>query len=150
MSHSATSPVWPMSLERRSSSMADRGRATARTDTLEFKELRYFVSLARTRNYSATAREFAVTQTTITRNIHKLENTLGARLLVRHGRGVVPTAVGSKLVSRLEAVRRLLMSVTDEVHTDTLVRQQQLVTGTFSGDKSGGCTKTSCTLPSAS
>jgi len=41
MSHSATSPIWPMSLERGPSSMAARGRATARMDALEFKELRY-------------------------------------------------------------------------------------------------------------
>jgi LysR family nitrogen assimilation transcriptional regulator len=126
MSDPATSPVWPMSIERRPSSTAARGRLTARVDAFEFKELRYFVSLARTRNYSATAREFAVTQSTITRNIRKLEDTLGAQLLIRHGRGAVPTAVGSKLVSRLEAVRRLLMSVTVEEHTDALARSGSL------------------------
>jgi len=126
MSHSATSQYGRCLLSAGRVLWRPEAVRTARMDALEFKELRYFVSLARTRNYSATAREFAVTQSTITRNIRKLEDTLGAQLLVRHGRGVVPTAVGSKLVSRLEAVRRLLMSVTDEGHTDTLVRSSRL------------------------
>jgi DNA-binding transcriptional LysR family regulator len=87
---------------------------TGRTKPLEFRGLQYFVSVAQTGNFAVTAREFDVSQTTITRNIRKLEESLGAPLFLRHGRGASLTSVGSRLAQRLESILQLLMSAAEE------------------------------------
>ena len=62
------------------------------------EQLRYFVSVARYRNFTETAREFYVTQPAVTHQISALEREVGARLVSAHhaervahpGRGALP------------------------------------------------------------
>jgi DNA-binding transcriptional LysR family regulator len=50
-------------------------------------------------SFSRAASELGISQPTASRRIEELERTLGARLLVRRSRGVVPTPTGERVVA---------------------------------------------------
>ncbi len=83
-------------------------RSIASSEDLELRELRYFASLARSGNFGRAARELKISQPTLSHQIRKLEDTLGAQLLVRHARGVTLTSAGSCLLDRLDTIMQLL------------------------------------------
>ena len=74
----------------------------------ELRELRYFQAVARTGNFGRAARELNLSQPAVTQQVHKLEEGLGTKLFVRHGRGVILTPMGAQLLERLEVVMRML------------------------------------------
>jgi LysR family nitrogen assimilation transcriptional regulator len=76
--------------------------------TPELRELRYFYHVARTGSFGRAARELNVTQPSVTAQVQKLEQVLGAQLLVRHGRGMTLTPAGASLMDRLDLVFGLL------------------------------------------
>ena len=82
--------------------MSPGGRA------LELRELRYFHSVARTGNFGRAARELNIGQPNVSHQVQKLEQELGTRLLIRHGRGVTLTQAGSCLMERLDVILGLL------------------------------------------
>ena len=75
---------------------------------LEMRELRYFHSVARAGNFGRAARELDVAQPTITKQVQKLEESLGTQLFIRHGRGVTLTPAGSCLLDRIDIIMNLL------------------------------------------
>jgi LysR family nitrogen assimilation transcriptional regulator len=75
---------------------------------LELRELRYFLSVARTGNFGRAARELNITPPSVTHQVQKLEEELGTQLLIRHGRGVTLTQAGSCLMDRIDQIMRLL------------------------------------------
>ena len=75
---------------------------------LELRELRYFHSVARTGNFGRAARELNIGQPNVSHQVQKLEQELGTRLLIRHGRGVTLTQAGSCLMERLDIILGLL------------------------------------------
>ena len=79
-------------------SRAARRRAT------DIRELRTFVQTARAGSISGAAERLNVAQPALSRQVHKLEQELGVRLLVRHGRGVSLTQAGARLLERAEAL----------------------------------------------
>jgi LysR family nitrogen assimilation transcriptional regulator len=81
---------------------------------LEFRELRCFLSVARTGNFGRSARELNIGQPAITHQMQKLEASLGAQLLVRHGRGVTLTRAGTFLRNRIDQVMQLLAAPLEE------------------------------------
>jgi len=89
-------------------------QSEARERPLDLRELRYFHSVARTGNFSRSARELNVSQPAISHQVRKLEEGLGTQLLVRHGRGVALTAAGVCLRDRLETIMQLLASPLDD------------------------------------
>ena len=83
---------------------------------------RYYVSVARYRNFTETAREFYVTQPAVTHQISALEREVGARLFLRTTRNVSLTRAGERIprsawsssggtppASRRASTRRLTM-----------------------------------------
>jgi len=64
---------------------------------LDLRHLRYFVTVARTRNMSHAAAELRVAQPALSRQIRDLEHELGVTLLERHAKGVTPTIAGEAL-----------------------------------------------------
>ena len=66
--------------------------------------LRLFARVARLGSFSAAARETGVGQSKVSRLIADLETQLGARLLVRSTRMVVPTEAGVEFLSQLEPI----------------------------------------------
>jgi DNA-binding transcriptional LysR family regulator len=65
---------------------------------------RLYTRVARLGSISAAARECGLSQSQASRIIAELEANLGARLLSRTTRAVVPTEVGSEFLVRIEAV----------------------------------------------
>src|SRR4030081_1044773 len=76
--------------------------------SLELRELRYFHSVARTGNFGRAARELNIGQPNVSHQVHKLEQELGTKLLIRHGRGVTLTRAGSCLMERIDVILGLL------------------------------------------
>lgn len=61
---------------------------------MKLQSLKYFVSLARTKNYTKAAEECFITQPALSRSITDLENELGCRLFSRNSRTVELTEEG--------------------------------------------------------
>lgn len=75
---------------------------------METFQLRYFESVVRHGSLTAAAVDCHVSQPSLSTQIKKLETELGARLLERKPRGVVPTRAGERL---LLTARRLIAEV---------------------------------------
>ncbi len=65
---------------------------------LDLQYLRYFVEVARLGAFNAAARHLGVSQPTLTRQLRRFEQTMGARLLVRSSSGVSLTPEGKKVL----------------------------------------------------
>lgn len=72
---------------------------------MNMDQLRYFLSVARHRNFTGAAREFYLTQPAITHQISALERELNAQLFVRTTRSVALTRAGELF---LEDAKRML------------------------------------------
>ena len=66
-----------------------------------FFALRALEAAARHRSYSRAARELFVTHGAVSQQIRKLEDDLGAKLFVRQGNAMVPTATGQRLADQV-------------------------------------------------
>jgi LysR family nitrogen assimilation transcriptional regulator len=67
---------------------------------MEFRSLRYFVQIAELGSITAAAQRLRVSQPSLTRHLHRLEEDLGVALFVRAHRGVELTAAGHSLLER--------------------------------------------------
>jgi LysR family transcriptional regulator, nitrogen assimilation regulatory protein len=75
---------------------------------MELRQLQYFVSVARWRNFTQAAARMNIAQPALSRQIQRLEAELGAQLFERQSRGVRTTDAGDSL---LEAAERILQDV---------------------------------------
>lgn len=66
--------------------------------------LRMYTRVARLGSFSAAARESGLAQSQVSRMIAELEASLGARLLSRTTRAVVPTEAGLEFLARMEPI----------------------------------------------
>ncbi|MFI2433183.1 LysR family transcriptional regulator [Streptomyces sp. NPDC018693] len=71
---------------------------------MDTRLLRTFATLARTGNFTTTAAELHLAQSTVTVQVRTLEKELGARLFDRLPRGAVLTDTGRRLLTDAEAV----------------------------------------------
>ena len=65
---------------------------------MELRQLRYFVQVAETLNFSEAARNLFVTQSTLSQQIKQLEQELDVQLLMRTSHSVSLTEAGSELL----------------------------------------------------
>ena len=75
---------------------------------MEIRQLRYFVGVLEARSMNKAAGLLNVAQPALGVQIRNLEEELGAQLLQRHARGVMPTEAGQRLAQH---ARRLLRQV---------------------------------------
>ena len=61
---------------------------------MELNQVRYFINLAETLNFTAAARLSSVSQPSLTRAIHRLEEELGGKLIHRDGKNSRLTGLG--------------------------------------------------------
>lgn len=73
---------------------------------LQEPALRYFLEVARCGSISAAAEHLHIAGSAISRQIARLEQTLGTKLFERHARGMVPTAEGEILAAH---ARRMML-----------------------------------------
>ncbi len=76
---------------------------------MDIRELRYFAAVYRERNLTAAARTCFVSQPSISTAITHLEAELGTTLLIRHKKGVAPTASAEQF----HALARRIIDETD-------------------------------------
>lgn len=69
---------------------------------MNLTQLRYFVAVARTQNFSRAARELHISQPALTRQIKLLESEIDSSLMERNPRGVTLTDSGKLLLERAE------------------------------------------------
>ena len=86
---------------------------------IEIRELRSFVHVARVGSVSRAARELAIAQPALSRQVAKLEDELGTALFVRHGRGVVLTCAGTQLLERAEMILKFVAQTGERVRSST-------------------------------
>ena len=86
--------------------------------TLNLDQLRTLVTIAELGSFAAAARTLHLAAPTVSLHVTELESRLGAALLLRQRRRVVPTGVGQGLIER---ARRLLADV--DAALDEVARQ---------------------------
>ena len=94
---------------------------------MELHQLRYFCAVAETSSFSRAAEQSHVSQPSLSQQILKLEDELGARLFDRLGRSVRLTDLGKTFLPRARAVLREL-----EAARGDLVEQKDSLGGTVS------------------
>ena len=75
---------------------------------MEIRQLKYFVQIAESGNFSRAAEILRVAQPSLSQQMKNLEEELGVDLLLRHARGVTPTELGQQLYDH---ARRILQEV---------------------------------------
>src|SRR2546430_14938170 len=83
--------------------------------TLFRSQLRYFCAIAETGSFSRAAQQSHVSQPSLSQQIGKLEDELGARLFDRLGRTVRLTELGAAFLPRARAVLRDLEAARSDV-----------------------------------
>ena len=78
---------------------------------LKLKDLQYLVALADTRHFGKAAAKCFVSQPTLSAQLKKLEDSLGAPLIERQPRNVTLTEIGERVVERA----RRMLSDSDEI-----------------------------------
>src|ERR1700732_3462251 len=82
---------------------------------MELHQLRYFCAVAETGSFSRAAIHTHVSQPSLSQQILKLEDELGARLFDRLGRSVRLTEIGRTFLPRARAVLRELEAAKGDV-----------------------------------
>src|ERR1700726_993770 len=82
---------------------------------MELHQLRYFCAVAETLSFSRAAEHSHISQPSLSQQILKLEDELGARLFDRLGRSVRLTDVGKTFLPRARAVLRELEAARGDV-----------------------------------
>ncbi|WP_276352726.1 LysR family transcriptional regulator [Cohnella caldifontis] len=71
---------------------------------MEFRQLQYFVRVAKLQHVTKAAEELHVAQSAVSRQIHRLEEELGVQLFKQKGRNVQLTPVGQLFLRRAESL----------------------------------------------
>ncbi|WP_405463317.1 LysR family transcriptional regulator [Streptomyces jietaisiensis] len=79
---------------------------SASTPDLDLRLVRYFVAVAEHRHFGRAATHLHLTQPSLSRQVHRLEQQLGARLLDRTPQGNVLTAAGEVFLPRARSLLR--------------------------------------------
>jgi LysR family hydrogen peroxide-inducible transcriptional activator len=82
---------------------------------MELQQLRYFCAIADTGSFTRAARQTHVSQPSLSQQIRKLEDELGARLIDRLGRTIQLTELGRSFLPRARAVLRDLEAARSDV-----------------------------------
>lgn len=71
---------------------------------MDFSQIRYFLALSETLNFTRAAEKCNVTQPTLTQSIKRLEDELGHELITRDGRHTRLTPLGKELRAQFEKI----------------------------------------------
>lgn len=82
---------------------------------MDFRDLRYFRTVAELGSYSRAAEYLHITQPALSRSVQRLEQDLETSLFVRHGHGVRLTQSGKALAERAEGLLRQLEQTRAEI-----------------------------------
>lgn len=107
-----------------------------RDDTMEFKQLKYFIEVARREHVSETALDLNVAQSAISRQISLLEQELNVALFTRQGRNIVLTTEGKMFFNEAVRILEQLDKTVSQFQSHALTKQKQLYIGYEESDVS--------------
>lgn len=84
---------------------------------MDIRELRTFIAIAQAGNITRAAEELHISQPALSRQIIKMENELGCKLLERGGHGISLTNAGHLLLNRARELSDLLDKTETELKT---------------------------------
>lgn len=96
---------------------------------MDLQDLRYFVEIAATGSLSRAAGRLSISQPTLSRHLSKLEKDMRIDLFYRHGRGVLPTEAGRRLLEVATATLRQLDGIQEELRSRTLDEVGEVMVG---------------------
>ncbi len=96
---------------------------------MDIKQIRYFLEVAEARSFSRASARIRITQPALSRQVIQLEEELGVRLLVRHGRGVQLTESGMRFREKAEAIARHMEQLLEEVRDRSDVLTGEVILG---------------------
>lgn len=96
---------------------------------MDIRSLRYFIETVKRSSFTRAAEEMHVTQSTISKMVHQLEEEMGTALLVRDGRRLALTDTGHAVFERGQEVLSTMRRLAQEVHDIRTLRQGRLSVG---------------------
>lgn len=84
---------------------------------MNLKRIEYLLQVAEQGSFSRAAAVLGIAQPSLGRQVQKLEDECGVRLLYRHGRGVALTPEGQQFVARVQPLLGQLNQVTADMRT---------------------------------
>lgn len=96
---------------------------------MDLLEIRYFLATAAAGSLSRAAVRLGVSQPALSRQIGRLEASLGRELFYRHGRGVALTEAGQRFHAVAQGVMQQLTEVQEELSTGALDEVGQVTLG---------------------
>ena len=93
---------------------------------MEFRQLKYFVKVAETLNFSEAAKALFITQSTLSQQIRQLEQEVNAQLFQRNNHSVCLTEAGEELLPYARQTLSAAHTCFERIHD-----LQQLLTGTL-------------------
>lgn len=85
---------------------------------MDLKRIEYLIQVAEFGSFSKAATVVGIAQPALGRQVQKLEEECGVRLLYRHGRGVSLTPEGEKFLDRVRPLLRQLESVASDLQDE--------------------------------
>jgi LysR family glycine cleavage system transcriptional activator len=85
--------------------------------------LKAFEAIIRTGSLRAASQELCITQSAVSHQLKRLEDSMGLSLVVRRGRGIEPTAEGKRLAEGLKEGFQRLDAAVDGILADTSGRR---------------------------
>ena len=98
-------------------SLPQMGEIRGRPASVNFRQLDYFLAVARTGSFTAAAVALKVAQPTLTKSIRGLEQELGVTLFDRLPRGAALTAAGAALRRHAERVGVQMRDAAEELRS---------------------------------
>jgi len=96
---------------------------------VDIRKIEYFLTVVDHGNISNAAEELRISQPTLSRQIHALEQHFKTPLLIRHGRGVSPTEAGKRLHEGIQGLMHQLHCLRDDVMAAAREPSGQVVLG---------------------
>ena len=85
---------------------------------MDLKRIEYLIQVAEFGSFSKAATVVGIAQPALGRQVQKLEEECGVRLLYRHGRGVSLTPEGGKLLERVRPLMRQLDAIASDMQDE--------------------------------
>lgn len=95
-------------------------------DVLDFKELQYILCIARNQNLTKASQELYISQPSLSKFLHNLENNMGIQLFNRLGNKFVLTYAGERYVEYAKRILLIKKDLDDEMNDISALRDGRL------------------------
>jgi LysR family transcriptional regulator, nitrogen assimilation regulatory protein len=96
---------------------------------MDLRQLKYFVQIAESGNFSRAAEVLRIAQPSLSQQIKQLEEELGAQLLIRHARGVTVTEQGQQFYDHARRILEEVDHAKDNVRSQTVAPSGRISVG---------------------